>query len=362
VRRHVREAPLFLDLVEALRVTRLARAAREAVVTGDRFLIPPAADVDLGEHFLHFVAIDFSSAQQRVELAPRLVEIALSEKLACEKNARLDRGGIERERFAEQAYRFGVRRGLRGRVDLAEERLPKLRDALAGGGRRVGACGEVAVDVVCAARVVLAHRDLPFVHSRHHRLGEAAQRRARGIEPAGADVDRRLGERQHREIGTLPPDLREPPARLGFVSGQDEPPRRLERALDVRRERGVAGARIDEIAVLALRRHRGRDRSGGSTAGDDCDHRQQQKDSSRQFRTSVSASISRSAAANASSRSAASIHCTFRSDRSHVICRFAYARVRRLVSAIAASIVISSRTTAAASLYPIVPNGRALAG
>ena len=41
--------------------------------------------------------------------------------------------------------------------------------------------------------------------------------------------------------------------------------------------------------------------------------------------------------------------CTFRSERSHVNCRLAYARVRRLVSAIAASSAIVPATTAAAS-------------
>src|SRR5205807_9015278 len=120
-------------------------------------------------------------------------------------------------------------------------------------------------------------------------------------------------------------------ARGGVVAGQDGAPGIVE-ALRIRGSRLglVAGARIDEEALAALRRC-GRDdrRRRGSAAGES----DRRNDEDRRPGHFVSY-ITRMAASNGLAV-VTSIHCTLRSDRSQVICRVACAFVRRFVSAAA---------------------------
>src|ERR1043165_2535846 len=115
----------------------------------------------------------------------------------------------------------------------------------------------------------------------------------------------------------------------------------------IERRGGKSESRIDEIAVFALRRDDRRRRRRRAR------REENQRDEKRSFQ--LCPSVMRSASSNGLP---ASSQCTFRSERNQVICLFANARVRRLVSAIASPSAISFATTAAASRYPIVPNGR----
>src|SRR5205807_8874457 len=96
------------------------------------------------------------------------------------------------------------------------------------------------------------------------------------------------------------------------------------------------GPGVDEVTVLRTWRDGGR--AGGRRARGDGDGQKDERPS--QINSIAAAKVF---------GSPASSQCTFRSPRSHVICRLAYARVRRRVSSIAASSAISPASIAAAS-------------
>src|SRR6202011_6331430 len=108
---------------------------------------------------------------------------------------------------------------------------------------------------------------------------------------------------------------------------------------------GPSDPRIDQIASLPLRLRDTRGRGGGGAARSG----QGRGDDEQSAVLQLSPPTRRCVAAKAAFGSAASTQCTFRSARSQVTCRLAYARVRLRVSAMACSGVIRFARTATAS-------------
>src|SRR5262249_22590128 len=146
--------------------------------------------------------------------------------------------------------------------------------------------------------------------------------------------ERQLGG---RVVGLFGPDFRDAPLRIGNVAVEQCAPRVVELLFDLRTGNpSESGPRIDEIAILGSRRHGG-GRPGRGAGGEG---NRRENDDPSQINSIAAVKVS---------RWPASSQCTFRSARSHVSWRFAYARVRRFVSAIAASSAIVPSITAIAS-------------
>ncbi len=200
--------------------------------------------------------------------------------------------------------------------------------------------------------MIVGRRDLggvnlgrrPRRNARQHPVDD----RPRGVELLIANGDGRLGQPRRQIAGVLRADFLESLSGSGDVSVDERAPRRIETFCRRRGSRRLeADAGIDEISHLARRRDfwSGHRRWRLRPSAGEREEHEEKKSSPFQSRSS----ISRRAAVNVSFGFVASSQQTFRSARSHVICRFAYARVRRFVSAMASSIFISPATTAAAS-------------
>ena len=226
-----------------------------------------------------------------------------------------------------------------------EQRVEELRlqlaQALGGGGWRVGARGDVTIELVRALHVALRHRHLGVVHlgrqvarTRVAHFIHFAPRRRHCALP---QVDQRQRQLGRRVVRLLAADVGQAARGVSEIAGQERTPRGIELLIGRGVDRLIeTGARVDEVAVFGARRRDGR-RSGGRARGEG--NRRQNDDPFQ---------ISSIAAANVFGVPASS-QCTFRSERSQVSCRLAYARVRRLVSATAASRVMVPSMTATAS-------------
>ena len=169
---------------------------------------------------------------------------------------------------------FLVRRRERRVVQLIEERRAQLGDPRRDKVRRAGTRCDVAIDVVRLARPFLRDRDLRRIHLGGGVVRTFRQRalddRPRGVGLSLPQIDGRLGELQRRVVRFFRADVVQLFARGGVVAGEDGAPGIVETfRIRGRRLRVVADARIDEEAVVALRR-RGRDdrRRRGSAAGE----------------------------------------------------------------------------------------------
>ena len=88
LRRHVRRGELLLDFLQASSVAAIDVAARQALVTIDRLLIPSATDIDFGERLLHFGSIDVGGVDDGIELAARFVELSACATSFCARRLR----------------------------------------------------------------------------------------------------------------------------------------------------------------------------------------------------------------------------------------------------------------------------------
>ena len=120
-------ASAYCCLISSRRAAKRRSRFGDALVARDRGLVASAADVDFRQRFLHLGTIDVGGGQDRLQLRARLVVLVLPDQLLREEDARRIRGGIDRQRFAQKADRFLVRRRERRVVELIEERWRATR-------------------------------------------------------------------------------------------------------------------------------------------------------------------------------------------------------------------------------------------